>query len=183
MQPKSTQPSLCWSSRWPAVAEIQCIGPSGGCLCDWCHFPRNRTSALAPATARGYVCMMAGPANCAGEPGFGFQPQTSQGNLLTAELPTNCSLWGPHQPSPPSTPPARLRWAPLYILGFKGSFQVVFSWLFWVTFLYFSCNSNFFLGDGQCSFHSMHCPFSSFLVSIFVGTRSTFIDKSSESSL
>ena len=86
---------------------------------------------------------------------LGFRTPTSQVETLSCwSIPLELwhHQWEPHQPShASSTLPTSLvvlKWFFLSVLGYKTSFQLVFSWLFRMISLQFSCNSSWVLGGG-----------------------------------
>ena len=95
-----------------------------------------------------------------GSPAWGLDSTLLRVIPLTTEI----SLWNlsyhPWEPSQPSHTSSALptshvvvKWFLLFFLGYEASLQLVFSCLFKVISLQFSCNSRLVLGGGLCSFH------------------------------
>ena len=90
-----------------------------------------------------------------GRPTWGLDTTFLRGNTLATEISLwhfSCHLWEPSQPSRVSstlpTSHIALKCFILSIRGCKASLQLVFSWLFKMISLQFSCNSRLVLGEG-----------------------------------
>ena len=92
-----------------------------------------------------------------------FRPHTFQRKPLATEISPchfSCSLWELSQLSRVFVLPTShivVKCFLLSVSGYKASIQVVFSWLFQMISLQFSCNSRFVLGGSQCSLHLLLC--------------------------
>ena len=88
-----------------------------------------------------------------GYPAWGLDPTLLRGNPLFTEISLwnfSCHLWEPSQASYISsslpTTVIVVKWCFLSLLGYKVSLQLVFSRLFRMISLHFSCNSRLVLG-------------------------------------
>ena len=105
---------------------------------------------------------------------MGFRPHTSQGQSQVAKISLwnfSCFLWETSQPSCdafalPSSHVV-MKWFLLSALGYKSSLQLMFSWLFRMISLQFSCNSSLVLGGGLYSFHLLLCHLVSLGAAVF----------------
>ena len=87
-------------------------------------------------------------------PACSLEPTLLRGNSLAAEISLQNFSCHPCEPSQPScafstfpTSHIVVKWFLMSIHGYKGSLQLVFSWLFWMTYIQFSCNSRLVLGE------------------------------------
>ena len=99
-----------------------------------------------------------------GSPTWGLEPPLLRGKPPAAEISLqsfSCHPWEPSQPSRVSsvlpTSLVVVKWFLLSALGYKDSLQLVFSWLFRMISLQFSCNSSLVPRGSLCSFHLLFC--------------------------
>ena len=158
--PDSPQASLVHSAlplsqpRLSGCNKILCIGPLRGCVCLQPSLPGRKKPCCF------HSWMLSGFLSGSDAVGWGAQlrvyhpPNFSRGSPATEISLQNfsCCPWEPSQPSRASSAlPASLvmvKWFLLSVLGYKASLQPVFSWLYRMISLPFSCNSTLVLGGG-----------------------------------
>ena len=154
--PDSPHVSLVHSALYMPKARVS------GCKWNFVHWPFKKLfeslavcpwlrETLLPFTAGCYLSSF--PGSCRlGSPAWGLDCTLLRGNHPATEI----SLWNfsscPWEPSQPSCAsfalPVTSWWLFLSVFGYKASLQLVFSWLFRMISLQFSCNYTLALGGG-----------------------------------
>ena len=102
---------------------------------------------------------------------WGWAPSLLKGYLCNKDKPQNSQVLrkgvGPVLLASSSFLPVSTR-LPVYVFSYKTSVQLVFTWLLRYIVIWFSCNFDLVLRDGECNFHLLCCHLGSFYYVVFI---------------